>query len=137
MRRFATFVPQDDLLTPSLTVHESLAEACLFKMGRSATAADRRARCEELLAQFGLAECRDVLVGHPEGKKGISGGQKRRLSVALELAGRPSLLLLDEPTSGLDSVSARDPSHFGRHTLERHALRETRSAPTHLSLIHI
>lgn len=109
MRRVAAFVPQDDLLTPNLTVDEALMEAALFKMGApspdSPGTSDQRAKVDALLSQFDLEGCRDVLIGHPEGRKGISGGQKRRLSVALELCGSPSLLYLDEPTSGLDAVS--------------------------------
>ena len=103
MRRYSALVPQDDLLTPTLTVHESLMEAALFKSGLGVVA--RQDRVEKLLEQFGLSGCRDVRIGHPDGKKGISGGQRRRLSVALELSGTVSLLYLDEPTSGLDAVS--------------------------------
>ena len=103
MRRYSALVPQDDLLTPTLTVYESLMEAALFKSGLGVVA--RQDRVEKLLEQFGLSGCRDVRIGHPDGKKGISGGQRRRLSVALELCGTVSLLYLDEPTSGLDAVS--------------------------------
>ena len=104
LRRVSALVPQDDLLTPILTVLESLMEASAFKS--ELDPAEQRLVVEKLITQFGLQSCRDVLVGHPaEGKRGISGGQRRRLSVALELCGNPSLLYLDEPTSGLDSVS--------------------------------
>ena len=103
MRQVSAFVPQDDLLTPTLTVHEALMDAALFKTGLPTQ--DREARVTTLISQFGLEECRDVLIGHPGSNKGISGGQKRRLSVALELCGNPSLLYLDEPTSGLDAVN--------------------------------
>jgi ABC-type multidrug transport system ATPase subunit len=104
MRRVSALVPQDDLLTPSLTTQEALMEATIFKT--SLGLAERQARVDRLLKQFGLDGCKDVIIGHPEGKKGTSGGQKRRLSVALELCGRPSLLYLDEPTSGLDSIAS-------------------------------
>ena len=103
MRRFSALVPQDDLLTPTMTVHEALMEAALFKSNLPLAA--RQARVEKLLEQFGLSGCRDVRIGHPDSKRGISGGQKRRLSVALELCGTVSLLYLDEPTSGLDAVA--------------------------------
>ena len=103
MRRFSALVPQDDLLTPILTVHEALMEAALFRSGLGLVA--RQARVEKLLTQFGLGGCRDVQIGNPDSKRGISGGEKRRLSVALELCGTVSLLYLDEPTSGLDAVS--------------------------------
>ena len=103
MRRFSALVPQDDLLTPTMTVHEALMEAALFKSNLPLAA--RQARVEKLLEQFGLSGCRHVRIGHPDSKRGISGGQKRRLSVALELCGTVSLLYLDEPTSGLDAVA--------------------------------
>ena len=105
VRSVSAFVPQDDLLTPVLSVHEAMMEACAFKSSLPVAA-----RCESvdvLLRQFDLGAAKNVLVGNPaSGKKGISGWQRRRLSVALELCGSPSLLYLDEPTSGLDAVSA-------------------------------
>ncbi|KAL1510891.1 hypothetical protein AB1Y20_005723 [Prymnesium parvum] len=104
VKRYSALVPQDDLLTAILTVDEALMEAASFKMAADKPA--RRQRVDALIKKFGLQECRNVRIGSPDGKKGISGGQKRRLSVALELCGSPSLLYLDEPTSGLDSVSA-------------------------------
>lgn len=104
MKQITALVPQDDLLTPTLTCSEALMEVAALKTTYTRSGAS--ARIDELLTQFGLVECRDVVIGHPEGQKGLSGGQKKRLSVALELIGNPSLLYLDEPTSGLDSVSA-------------------------------
>ena len=104
MKKMTSLVPQDDLLTAVLTPVEALVEAGHLKTKMSKAEILRRA--EELLATFGLEECRDVPIGHPEGIKGLSGGQRKRLSVALELVSGPSLLFLDEPTSGLDAVSA-------------------------------
>jgi ABC-type multidrug transport system ATPase subunit len=60
---------------------------------------------EKLLGDLGLTECADVLIGN-ELIKGISGGQRKRTSVAVEIITEPSLLFLDEPTSGLDSHTA-------------------------------
>ena len=106
MRRVASFVPQDDLLTPCLTVEESLREAVLFKTGHAADSLECDQKVNELAERFGLVDCLTTPVGRPgEGKRGASGGQRRRLSVALELCGDPSLLFLDEPTSGLDAVA--------------------------------
>ena len=70
------------------------------------TRAQAQERVDQLLRQFGLWECRHVRIGHPEGRRGLSGGQRKRLSVALELLGGLRLLFLDEPISGLDAVSA-------------------------------
>ena len=61
----------------------------------------------ELLGELGLLECADVRVGNVE-KRGISGGQRKRVSLGLELITRPSVVMCDEPTSGLDSKMAED-----------------------------
>jgi ABC-type multidrug transport system ATPase subunit len=105
-QQYAVLVPQDDMLTPCLTAEEALLEATQLKTNLSKEEAGLVV--VKLLTQFGLIECRNVLIGHPEGRKGLSGGQKKRLSVACELVNQPSLLFLDEPTSGLDAVSAFD-----------------------------
>lgn len=92
------YVQQEDSLVGILSVRETLVFAA-----RLAGAPD--SRVDELLADLGLSVCSDTHVGTIF-FKGISGGQKRRLSIAVELISQPSLLLLDEPTSGLDSASA-------------------------------
>lgn len=104
LKSVMALVPQDDLLTPALTCSEALMEAAALKT--DLTTSQAYERTVKLLDTVGLTECKNVTIGHPEGQKGLSGGQKKRLSVALELMGNPSLLYLDEPTSGLDSVSA-------------------------------
>lgn len=96
IRQLIGYVPQDDVLHMELTVGQTLDFAAELRFPSDVTRADRSARVEEVLNELGLNERRDVRVGS------LSGGQRKRVSVALELLTRPSLLILDEPTSGLD-----------------------------------
>lgn len=95
---------QEDALIGSLTVGETLDFAARLSTP-SASKAERLTRIDRLLADFGLSGVRDNLIGTAM-KKGVSGGQKRRVSVAAQLVTGPRLLFLDEPTSGLDSAAA-------------------------------
>lgn len=96
---------QEDALIGSLTVRETLFFAAKLALGPHVSRHDRSHRVETLLSQFGLSDQANDLVGTPI-KKGISDGQKRRLSVAAQLITAPKVLFLDEPTSGLDSAAA-------------------------------
>ncbi|KAK4192039.1 ABC transporter G family member 15 [Podospora australis] len=97
------FVEQDDALIGSLTVRETLSFAS--KLASRQNGRERLARIESLLDSFGLQDQADTLVGTAI-RKGISGGQKRRLGVASQLITAPKVLFLDEPTSGLDAVGS-------------------------------
>ncbi|EOD34886.1 hypothetical protein EMIHUDRAFT_363297 [Emiliania huxleyi CCMP1516] len=103
--RVLSYVGQEDSLLGVFTVAESLRFAVRFYHGYGASAEETRALEEETLRLVGLESCRDTIVGDIF-RKGLSGGQRRRLSLAVELVKRPAILLLDEPTSGLDSASA-------------------------------
>ena len=98
------YVMQDDVLNPHLTVEETLRYTALLRLP-PATEEATDATLEAAICQMGLLGCRRTVVGSPV-QKGISGGERKRLCVAMELLSRPSLLFLDEPTSGLDSVTA-------------------------------
>ena len=100
------FVPQVDQLFSTLTVLETLEFAQEMRNGAKAGAARRE--CHDVLAQVGLERVADQRVGDPASlrRRGLSGGERKRLSVALELVHRPPALVLDEPTSGLDSAAA-------------------------------
>lgn len=94
-------VPQDDLLIEELTVFENLfynAKLCFGNL----TDEEIKKRCDALLSDLGLSETAHLKVGSPL-EKTISGGQRKRLNIALELIREPSVLFLDEPTSGLSS----------------------------------
>lgn len=95
------YIPQDDLLMEDLTVFENLyyaARLCFGQLPKEECAE----RVEKLLVQLGLAEIRNLKVGSPL-QKTISGGQRKRLNIGLELLREPTILFVDEPTSGLSS----------------------------------
>ncbi|KAL6614920.1 hypothetical protein ACP70R_037190 [Stipagrostis hirtigluma subsp. patula] len=98
-RRVSGYVPQDDALFPALTVEESLVYSARLRLrGGGRGAAEARAR--ELMAELGLRHVAGSRVA------GVSGGERRRVSIGMDLVHDPAVLLLDEPTSGLDSGSA-------------------------------
>ncbi|DBA02970.1 TPA: hypothetical protein N0F65_003158 [Lagenidium giganteum] len=103
-RAVTSYVAQEDALLGSFTVAETLVMAAKLSLPSSITNKEIRQRVLACITEMGLESCRNTLVGTIF-SKGISGGQKRRLSIAIELLANPSVLLLDEPTSGLDSSS--------------------------------
>lgn len=105
LRRMAGYVFQDDLLLPALTVRETVEFAAKLRMPQALGHDARQARVESTLEQLGLLGCADVLIGS-EKQRGVSGGERKRAAVAVELVARPPLLFLDEPTSGLDAATA-------------------------------
>ncbi len=99
------YVPQDDIIHRDLTVSEALYYTAKLRLPDDYTNADIEACVKKVLEQMGLNGVRDVLIGSAE-KKGISGGQRKRVNLAMELLTEPLVLFLDEPTSGLSSEDA-------------------------------
>lgn len=106
VKRKIGFVTQDDVLYPHLTVLETLTYAALLRLPKELTRQEKAEQAEMIIAELGLARCRTNVVGGPL-VRGLSGGERKRVSIGLELLVNPSLLLLDEPTSGLDSTTAQ------------------------------
>lgn len=95
------FVPQQDLMRGNDTVLRTLADAATLRMPSGVSIFARRKRVRDVLEEFGLAAISSSLV------EKLSGGQRKRLSIAMEFISDPSLFILDEPDSGLDGVVAR------------------------------
>ncbi|WP_179763942.1 ABC transporter ATP-binding protein/permease [Streptomyces fulvorobeus] len=102
LRQRIGLVPQDDILHKELTVTRALKYAAKLRFPADTTEAERQARILEVLAELKLDIHKDKKV------TSLSGGQRKRVSVALELLTKPSLIFLDEPTSGLDPGMDRD-----------------------------
>ena len=99
------FVPQDDIVYAELTVFENLVFAGRFKLPRGTSTDTIECLAEEVLADLGLSRVANSVVGDVH-RRGVSGGEKKRVNIGLELMAKPPILFLDEPTSGLDSSSA-------------------------------
>ncbi|KAJ4724325.1 ABC transporter G family member [Melia azedarach] len=99
------YVTQEDVLLGTLTVRETITYSAHLRLPSTMTEEAIRSHVEGTILELGLQDCADTLIGNWH-LRGISGGEKKRLSIALEILTRPRLLFLDEPTSGLDSASA-------------------------------
>ncbi|GAA6011275.1 hypothetical protein JCM10207_008284 [Rhodosporidiobolus poonsookiae] len=104
-RRVVGFVDQEDTLMGTLTVYETVLYSALLRLPKDMSFEDKRMRTLETMHELGILGIRDSRIGE-SGHRSISGGEKRRVSIACELVTSPSILFLDEPTSGLDSYNA-------------------------------
>lgn len=105
LKVISAYVMQDDLLFPMLTVEETLMFAAEFRLPRTLSKSKKRMRVQALIDQLGLRNAAKTVIGD-EGHRGVSGGERRRVSIGIDIIHDPILLFLDEPTSGLDSTSA-------------------------------
>ena len=99
------FVPQDDIVFAELTVRENLVYSGRFRLPRGTPLSTIEDLADSVLVNLGLSRKADSIVGDVT-RRGVSGGEKKRVNIGLELMAKPSALFLDEPTSGLDASSA-------------------------------
>lgn len=99
-------VTQHDELLPGLTVRETLQYAADLRLPPSTAARERQVLVEKIILELGLKKCASTRIGSRGGRRGCSGGEKRRTSLGIQLLANPSVLFLDEATTGLDALSA-------------------------------
>ncbi|OLY79995.1 ATP-binding cassette sub-family G member 2 [Smittium mucronatum] len=120
------FISQDDVMLSTITVKEVIEMAIKFRIGNvSSEEIDRR--CSQAISALELEKCQNTLIGNSI-LKGISGGERKRTSIAMEMATDSSILFLDEPTSGLDMYTS--------HLVTKLLLDISRSGQTVVSIIH-
>lgn len=102
------FVDQLDILPSMLTVQEALLFAARLRLPESITEESKQERVFEVMKRLGILDIKDTRIGNHE-RRGISGGEQRRVSIGLELVACPDILVLDEPTSGTQLFQAYQP----------------------------
>lgn len=122
------YVTQDNLLMATLTVTEAVHYSAQLQLPDSLPPAEKRSRADHAIQQMGLAAVAEARIG---GRvcKGISGGQRKRVSICIELLSSPALVFLDEPTSGLDSAASY-------HVMSRIAGLARRDGMTVVTAVH-
>uniref|UniRef100_A0A9J7XSS6 ATP-binding cassette, sub-family G (WHITE), member 2c n=1 Tax=Cyprinus carpio carpio TaxID=630221 RepID=A0A9J7XSS6_CYPCA len=106
LRLCSAYVVQNDILMGTLTVRENLAFSANLRLSRKEySSADKQMRVDSVIQELGLNDCADTKIGTMF-LRGVSGGEKKRCSIGMELITAPSLLFLDEPTTGLDANTA-------------------------------
>ncbi|KAE8670048.1 ABC transporter G family member 11 [Hibiscus syriacus] len=101
----SAYVTQDDALITTLTVGEAVYYSAQLQLPDTMTRSEKKERAEMTIREMGLQDARNTRIGG-WGAKGLSGGQKRRVSICIEILTKPKLLFLDEPTSGFDSAAS-------------------------------
>ncbi|KAH9831656.1 uncharacterized protein C8Q71DRAFT_781859 [Rhodofomes roseus] len=104
-KKMMGFVDQEDTLMSTLTVYETVLYSALLRLPREMSLEAKKFRTLETMHELGILAIKDSRIGD-SGRRSISGGEKRRVSIACELVTSPSILFLDEPTSGLDAYNA-------------------------------
>jgi ABC-type multidrug transport system ATPase subunit len=99
------YVTQSDDLIGTLTVRETVSYSAHLRLSNETSPAEKKAIVESTIVEMGLQDCADTPIGNWH-IRGLSGGEKRRVSIAVEILTRPRMLFLDEPTSGLDRWAA-------------------------------
>ncbi|XP_019100290.1 PREDICTED: ABC transporter G family member 27-like isoform X3 [Camelina sativa] len=99
------FVTQEDVLFPHLTVIETLTYTARLRLPKTLTKQEKEQRAVSVIQELGLERCQGTMIGGSF-VRGVSGGERKRVSIGNEIMTNPSLLLLDEPTSSLDSTTA-------------------------------
>ncbi|CAG8529012.1 18417_t:CDS:10, partial [Racocetra persica] len=102
-RKLVGFVPQEDIMIRKLTVREILVHSALMRLPTDMPVEDKKRKAMEVIKFLKLDHVLNDEIGDEE-KRGISGGERKRVNIGMELVAEPSILFLDEPTSGLDSV---------------------------------
>lgn len=105
MRKISAFVHQEDVIMDTFTVREALIFSAMLRLPSDVPRSEKEKRAVEVADLLNLGKSLNSVVGSAT-MKGISGGEKRRLSLGLELITNPAILYLDEPTSGLDTYNA-------------------------------
>ena len=106
IRTMFAFVAQEDALHDASTPRQALKFSARLRLPRSTTEKEINNLVDLYLDELGLVSCSDTVIGGGL-KKGISGGEKKRVSIGIELISQPDIIFLDEPTSGLDSFAAK------------------------------
>ncbi|KAK2969265.1 hypothetical protein RJ640_004059 [Escallonia rubra] len=101
----SAYVTQDDTLMTTLTVREAVYYSAQLQLPDSMSRSEKKERADATIREMGLQDAMNTRIGGWS-IKGLSGGQKRRVSISIEILKRPKLLFLDEPTSGLDSAAS-------------------------------
>ncbi|ORX95331.1 hypothetical protein K493DRAFT_372289, partial [Basidiobolus meristosporus CBS 931.73] len=104
-RKLVGYVPQEDIMLRELTVKDILMHSAFMRLPDEWPAARKRAVVLQVIHFLGLGHIINSIVGNEE-QRGISGGQRKRVNIGMELVAEPSILFLDEPTSGLDSSTS-------------------------------
>ncbi|CAI5485244.1 unnamed protein product [Closterium sp. Naga37s-1] len=120
-KRVSGYVMQDDQLFPMLSVRETLMFSARLRLPATMSLADKKERVSDLIDELGLTTCANTIIGNAE-VRGVSGGERRRVSIGVDLIHDPAVLFLDEPTSGLDSTAALNVMQ-SLHDIATHRLR--------------
>lgn len=106
MREISGFVFQDDILLETMTVREAIHMSALLRLPKTVSKEERHCRIDDVINMLHLNKAMDTEIGSAGGQKGISGGERKRVSIAMEVVTNPGMIFLDEPTSGLDTYTA-------------------------------